>query len=166
MTKAWEIKWHRISHRGQNLALNVAQNERIFLFVSLTRNIRRHQLARCPFNCLGHRSCWCIMRSFHSPVQTGGSPDAAAKGSALQTQKPRHLGAWAVLEVLWKPSEVKGEKGNTLKEPMGFLTAPICPKHAAKTGCEPLARSPTFPDKALCLCSRIRALKALHGWIL
>lgn len=165
MTKAWEIKWHRISHRWQNLALNVVQNESNFLFLwpgilDAINCLVAHSVALVTT--AAGASCAAFIAQCKQEVAQMQLP----RGSALQTQKAHHLGAWAVLEVLWKPSEVKGEKGNKLTELMWFLTAPICPKHAAKAGCEPLARSPTFPDKALCLRSRIRAPKVLHHWIL
>lgn len=64
-----------------------------YFFVSLTRNIRCHQLPGCPFSCLGHHSCWYIMCSFHSPVQTGGSPDAAAKGLSSSNTKSTSPGS-------------------------------------------------------------------------
>lgn len=120
-------------------------------------------------NCLGPCSCQCLTHKL--PPQ--------CKQQVAQTQLLRaqyfkclvhHLEAQAVLQTLWKPSEVKGETSWQSRCDSWFqqsvLNTPANSWAADTAAQEPLARSLTFPDEVVCPGSWIRVLEeASHNQI-
>lgn len=157
-------KLYRPSDRCQNPAFQVVQE--YFLFVSLIRNITvplTHSVAtQLP---------WSLQLSVPDTQTSCLSAAAGSSDTAAEAQRclMHHLEAQAVLQMLWKPSEVKGEASwqswCDSWSLQSALSTPASSWAADTAAWEPLARSLTFPDEAVCPCSWIRALEALHHQI-
>lgn len=123
-----------------------------------------------PFSCLGHCSCQCLTHKLPAPKSKQQVPQTELlRAQYIKCLLMHHLEARAVLQILWKSSEVKGETSWQSRCDSWFLqSAPSTPASswAADTAAwEPLAHSLTFPDEVVYPCSWIRALEALHYWI-
>lgn len=153
-------KLDRPSHRRQNPAFQAVQEYFLVKYCGATNPFQ------WPLNCLGHCSCQCLTHKLPASVQ-----QQIAQTQLLRAQwcLMHHLEAQAVLQILWKSSEVKGEASWqswcdswSLQSALSILASSWAADTAAW---EPLARSLTFPDEAVCPCSWIRALEALHHQI-
>lgn len=118
-----------------------------------------------PFNCLGHCSSQCPTHKLPASVQTAGAQTELLRAQHFKCLI-HLLEAHAVLQILWKCSEIKVETSWQNRCDSWFLQSALSTlanSWAADTAAwEPLACSLTFADKVVCPRSWIRALEASH----